>query len=179
MRRLLPIAFLAFLASSLVFVGCDSGDSGTPDPDRIVGTWTATNANISVNSGTVLGTVDVPVAFASGDGDIVITFRDDNTFMLRVTGPISADFFGQSTDIVEDGFDETTTGTYSIQNDGQIRLGSEADVDYEFNGDDAFDLSVENTDEGRAALAFLLGDSIDPKLLNRIEGASITFRRDS
>ena len=180
MRRFLPIALFTLLASSLVFVGCDSGDDGTPDEDRIVGTWMATSANVSVRPSGSPISISVPVAFTSGDGDITLMFSSNDTFTLRVTGPIIGDPpVGDPVVIVEDGFDETTNGTYSIQSDGQIRFGNEVDVDIDFDGNDEFDLSVENTAEGRAALAFLLGGSVPQEVLDSVEGASITFRRTS
>lgn len=182
MNRITPILLLLVLGLATAFVGCDSTDERADD-ERIVGSWTASQASVDVN--TPLGTVPVPVLNANSEGSVTIDFDADGTFTFRVVGPITADFFGEQIAILEDGVDEMTSGTYSVQSDGQIRFGvdgafdSAANVDYDFSGDDAFDLSVENTEEGRATLAFLLGDSVPQEVLDAVRGGSITFRRDS
>ena len=183
MQRITPILLLLVLGLATAFVGCDSAQDDRTDDERIVGSWTASQASVDVS--TLLGTVGVPVLNANSEGSVTIDFDADGTFSFRVVGPISADFFGQTVDILEDGVDETTSGTYSIQSGDQIRFGvdgtfdSAANVDYDFSGDDAFDLSVENTEEGRATLAFLLGDRVPQEVLDAVRGGSITFRRDS
>ncbi len=183
MKRNTIILVLLALGLAVAFVGCDSSGDERTDAERIVGTWTASQAGVNVAS--PLGSVPVPVLNENSEGDITIDFVADGDFTFTVVGPISADFFGQTIDLVEEGVNETTTGSYSVQGDGQVRFGvdgtfdSMADVAYDFSGDDVFSLEVENTEEGRATLAFLLGDRVPQEVLDAIQGGSVTFRRTS
>lgn len=184
MKRTSALLLFLLLGLAVAFVGCDTESDDTPDVDRIVGTWTATQANIEVDSGTPLGSISVPVLSASDEGEIEIVFDVDGGFTLTVTGPITAEFFTEEVVIVEDGFSETISGSYDIVSDRQIRFGVEdapdaaVNIDYDFDGDDEFDLSVENTEEGRAALAFLLEDQVPQEVIDAVEGGSITFERN-
>ena len=182
LNRLPHIALLPLLAVALL-TGCDSNDDETPDSERIVGTWTATRANIDVDSGTPLGTISVPVLRTSDEGEVTMSFDAGGDFTFSVTGPINAEFFTEEVVIVEEGFSETATGSYILQGDQQIRFGVDGTFDsafnvaYDFDGDDEFDLSVENTEEGRAVLAFLLEGQVPQEVIDALAGGSITFER--
>ena len=121
MNRTTPILLLLVLGLAIALRRLRSSQDDRTDDERIVGSWTASQASVDVS--TPLGTVPVPVLNESSMGSVTIAFDADGTFSFRVVGPLSADFFGQTVDILEDGVDETTSGTYSVQSDGQIRFG--------------------------------------------------------
>jgi hypothetical protein len=180
-KRLLLI--LALLLPAVALFGCDT-ESDTPASERIVGTWNVTSANVEVRFNENLPSVTVPVIDANDQAQMRFT---DGRYRHDVTGPISATVAGQTLTLVPDGQSAVATGDSTISEDGDVRFTPDPVVGepavtgastFRFSGDDRVNLSVENTDEGRALIASLLGN--DPQLafvLDAVAGGSASLQR--
>lgn len=180
MKRL---AFLlALLLPAVALLGCDT-ESDVPAAERFEGTWTVTSANVEVRFNESLPAVSVPVLDANDQARV--TFNDGR-YQLTVTGPITATVLEQDVVILPDGQDASASGAYAVEGE-TIRftpdpVAGEPAVTgastFRFSGDDRVNLTVENTAEGRALIASLLGD--DPQLalvLSALAGGSATLQR--
>ncbi len=188
MNRLRHLALLPLLACVVAFTGCDSEEDDRSAEERILGTWTATNVSVRVAS--PLGAVPVPILEAGDEGAISISFEASNAFVFTVEGPLEATVIGAGTfPLLADGEGTTNRGTYGfVEDDEQIRFTvTETDgqsvpetsfnVAFDFSGSDAFTFSLDASDEGREALAFLLGDAFPEEVFELIEGGQARFER--
>lgn len=186
MKRNVALILFLLLGLAVAFVGCDTSET-EPIVEDLVGTWNATTASVIVSS------IAVPV-FESGDsGELSITFTADDTFTFVAEGPIEIDPpIGESVEVLAAGEGATITGAYAFTAgggavtftpsavNGQPITGSvTAPLPIEFESENTVVLTVENTEEGRAVLALLLGDRVPQEVLDNIDGGEVTFRRDS
>ena len=183
MKRTPSLLLLLVLGLATAFVGCDSGDTDPIDED-LVGTWNASTASVILNG------LSVPVFTAGEAGELSITFSE-STFTFVAAGPLEIDPpIGASIEILAAGEGSTISGTYvftsgdgvvtftpTVVNDQPISDQVMAPVPITFQDENTVVLRVENTAEGRALLAFLLGDRVPEEIRNAIDGGSITFRR--
>lgn len=186
MKRNLALISFLLLGLAVAFVGCDSTEEERTN-ENIVGTWNATSASV------ILSGVSVPVFEAGESGELSITFEADNAFTFVAAGPIEIDNpIGESVVVLAEGEGATITGTYAFtagagavtftptEVDGEpIGDAVTALVPVEFEDDDTVVLRVENTEEGRAILTWLLGDRVPQEIIDNIDGGEVTFRRDS
>lgn len=174
MKRFLLIALLPLLA--LAWAGCDSDDGDdTPDAERIVGTWAAEEASLRGPLG-----VRIPVLDASNADDVTLAFGADGRFELVAQGPFEVEIPQTSQTLTIEG--GVVAGAYELVADEQIRftpddLGASAAIDYDLRGNDRLDLSVENNEQGRQVLAFLLGVEANSPLLDAVTGGTVTLRK--
>jgi hypothetical protein len=178
LNRLLYIALLPLLAAALLFAGCDSNDDDTPDSERIVGTWQASEARVN----TPVPGVHISVLDASNADQVTLAFGADGRYALVVDGALEVEVpqVGQTITIPGG----TREGTYALVQDQKVRFttdgvtGSIA-VDYGFRGANELNLTVENTEEGRQVIALILGLEADSPILNLIAGGTLSLRRSS
>lgn len=177
MNRLLHIALLPLLAIAL-FAGCDANDDETPDSERIVGTWQASEARVN----TPVPGVHISVLDASSADQVRLEFDEGDHYRLIVDGTLEIEVPQVGETITIQG--GTHTGTYQLVADERIRFttdgvtGSIA-IDYSFRGTNELNLSVENTEEGRQVIALILGLEADSPVLNLIAGGTLSLRRSS
>jgi hypothetical protein len=187
MKRNAALLLFMLLALAVAFVGCDSEDD--PADEDLVGTWDAASARVVVSG------ISVPVYEAGDEGTLAITFAADNAFTFQAQGPIVIDssFPGVPTaEVLAEGEGATIGGTYSFAiGDGAVtfaptRIDDEpitgvpaTAVPITFEDGDTIVLAVENTDEGRALLGFLLGGQVPQEIIDAIDGGEITFERNS
>ena len=188
MKRNLALISFLLLGLAVAFVGCDSNE-GDPVVENLVGTWDTENANVIVSG------VPIPVYEAGDEGTLAITFRSDDTFTFVAEGPIegSSPIPGvPAVEILAEGEGATVEGEYTFSagsgsvtftptevDDQPISEVPTLPVPLTFESENEVVLEVENTDEGRALLGFLLGDRVPQEIIDSIDGGSVTFRRDS
>ena len=175
MNRLLHITLLPLLAIAL-FAGCDSNGDETPDSERIVGTWEASEARVN----TPVPGVHITVLDASNADQVTLAFREDGRYTLAVEGTLEIEVPQVGETITIPGGSQS--GTYTLVENGRIRFttdgvtGSIA-IDFDFRGDNELNLSVENTEEGRQVIALILGLEADSPVLNLIAGGTLSLSR--
>ena len=180
MKRLTLL--IALLLPAAALFGCDS-ESDTPAAERIVGTWAVASANVDVVF--IPGAPATAVPVVDANDQVQVAFADGR-YTLTVTGPISATVAGQPITLLPAGETATATGGYDISEDGDIEFTPDVaenetpftgSTTYRFRGDDRLDFTVENTAEGRALIATLLGEEVPAVLLDAIAGGSATLSR--
>jgi hypothetical protein len=187
MKRNAALILFLLLGLAVAFVGCDSEETDPADQD-LVGTWDAASARVIVSG------FSVPVYEAGDEGTLAVTFEADGSFAFVAEGPIVIDSSlpgVPTTQVLADGEGITISGTYSFTaGDGAVTLAPTR-VDDEpitdvpatavpvtFEDSDTVVLTVENTDEGRALLGFLLGGRVPQEIIDAIDGGEITFERN-
>ena len=185
MKRNAAIVLFMLLALAVAFVGCDSEDADPIDED-VVGTWNATSARVIVSG------VSVPVFEAGDEGTLAITFASEGTFTFVAEGPIAIEGFGLSQVVLAEDEGATIDGTYAFEAGDEAISFTPTDVDGQpigetitapvpvtFEDDDTVVLTVENTEEGREFLTFLLGGQVPQEVIDNIDGGEVTFTRGS
>jgi hypothetical protein len=135
----------------------------------------------------------MPVFEAGDSGELSITFDGEGAFTFVAEGPIegSSSLPGvPPVVILAEGEGATIGGDYTFDADTDVVAFTPTEVEgepitdavtasvpVEFEDDDTVVLTVENTDEGRALLALLLGDQVPQEVIDNIDGGSVTFRR--
>lgn len=177
LNRLLHIALLPLLAVALL-TGCDSNDDETPDSERIVGTWQASEARVN----TPAPGVHITILDASNADQVSLEFDEGDRYRMIVDGTLEIEVPQVNETITIQG--GVRQGTYQLVADERIRFttdgvtGSIA-IDYDFRGDNELNLSVENTDEGRQVIALILGLDASSPVLDLIAGGTLSLRRSS
>ncbi len=187
------LALLPLLALSLALAGCDSDEDDRTAEERLRGAWQATAVSVTVeNPVPVPGvpTFALPIFAAGDEGAISLSFETGNAFAFTVEGPLEASATGVGTfPLLSDGEGLTNAGRYEVvgeegpivftvnQTDGQPVPATNLEVAFDFRGDDAFVFTLDNSEEGRAALAFLLGDAFPQEVFDAIEGGEARFER--
>ena len=166
------------LAIALGFAACDTAEElSQTDAELIVGSWLATDAGVR----TIFPGVTVSVFDALGAGDeIAMEFQANGQFAFAFDVDDSASITVQGIGEIPL-TDVNLTGTYTVD-DANNRLGltlagvpSAALVEYDFNGENAFDLIVEDPE----LVALLFGIADADLLATVVTGAELTFSRQS
>lgn len=196
MKRNAALLLFMLLGLAVAFVGCDTGDDQDDFDETVVGTWNVQTASVTL--GTDLGSVSVPVYEMGDEGTLAITFGADEVFSFVAAGPlvIESSIPGvPTTEVLADGEGATITGDYAfaagsgavtftptaVETDGNVEpvTGVPATaVPIEFVEENEVTLTVENNDEGRALLTFLLQGQVPQEIIDAIRGGEITFTRN-
>ena len=176
MTRLFPITLLLFAIA--LFAGCDSNDDETPDSERIVGTWQASEARVN----TPVPGVHITVLDASNADQVRLEFDEGDRYRLVVEGTLEIEVPQVGETITIPGGSQS--GTYALVENGRIRFTTDGvtgaiAITYSFRGDNELNLSVENTEEGRQVIALILGLEAGSPVLDLIAGGTLSLRRSS
>ncbi|NNF56696.1 MAG: hypothetical protein HKN04_00505 [Rhodothermaceae bacterium] len=175
LRRLSHLVLI--LTAALGLAACDSAEElSQTDAELIVGFWLATDAGVR----TIVPGVTVSVFDALGAGDeIAMEFEANGQFAFAFDVDDDASITVSSIEIPL--ADVNLTGTYTVD-DAANRLAltpagtsAAALVEYDFNGENAFDLIVEDPE----LVALLFGIADADLLATVVTGAELTFSRQS
>ena len=186
MKRTSALILFLLLGLAVAFVGCDTGEDD-PIDETLVGTWNAASASV------IFSGIPLQIFEAGDDGELAVTFGSDDAFMFVVAGPLAIEPpFSDPVPVLADGEGATVEGTYTFTADGGSVGLTPMEVDGQpvtdavtttvpltFDDNDTVVLTIENTDQGRELLGLLLGGEVPQEVIDNIDGAELTFERNS